>query len=124
MVGRSLDDRQGTMTQELRFLDGHSDEESQRRRIEMEAEFNRLEELRLPLLRKARELREALPFDTLLSLQCISPELFRRRGARASVTAQAWRALWGEEEDLTLSDTVRTSFRRDFTPHPLLDEAG
>ena len=120
-IGRKITQKLAILTREMQNLEGRTDEETMRKVQELEAEDKRLKELRKQLIEKVSELEKTLPFDTLLAVQSIAPDLFVQRSARSAVIAQAWRALWSAEDYLTLSDTHRTGFEKDFNYNPLLD---
>jgi hypothetical protein len=123
-IGSRITQKRRLLIRELRGLEGRTDEEAKRRKAQLEAEVECLKELRKQLIDKAKELAGTLPFDTLLAMQSIAPDLFVERAQRSDVIAQAWRALWLEEHDPTLSDTQRQGFEKDFTYNPLLDGEG
>lgn len=121
-LSRKIKEKKTFLGNLQRKLSGRSDPQSIKETKEAEARTGELNALQKKLNKKLSELKEALPFDTLLCVQAIAPVVFSQKSARAPIVAQAWGDIW-EGDDMTLSDTQRTSFKKDFTRNPLLDDA-
>jgi hypothetical protein len=120
-IGKKLNEKKRSLNNRMRKIKDEKDTASEREHERLKAEVKGLQELQRQLVQKANELKEALPFGTLLAVQPIAPTVFAQRSARATVIAQAWRAVW-EGEGPLLSDTQRRDFQKDFTRHSLLDD--
>ncbi len=121
-ISKKIRELQGPHNQRTRKLHGRKDEESVKESEKLQAEIKRLNALRSELVKKAQDLAEALPFDTLLAIEPVAPVVFSRPGTRASIVAEAWSDIWGEEDYFSLSDLQRSNFRKDFARNSLLDD--
>lgn len=124
-VRLKVNERKTERMNRLRRLQGHKLKEGSKAKEETEQLEKELHDLKVrqrEIAVKVRELAVALPFDTLLAVQAIAPHLFFEKSARVAVIAQAWCDLVGEDA-VTLSDTRRLNFEKDFTRNPLLDDS-
>jgi hypothetical protein len=119
-IHKKIREKTGIANRELRKLSGHTSREALGKKERLEKEIKDLTDRKKEFIKKANDLADVVPFDTLLAVQPIAPVVFAEQSARASVIALAWRVLW-EDETLLLSDTQRRDFRKDFTPNLLVD---